>query len=81
MTDQRAVSTEEGESLAKEFNIHFYETSAKQDTNVETSFLTIATDVKNRLIADGGGGVPTGPPRPVVLNDKHDSKSGGSCCK
>ena len=44
----QAISYEEGESLAKEYNIHFYETSAKQDINVEKSFITIATDVKNR---------------------------------
>ena len=56
--EQRAISFEEGESLAKEYHIHFYETSAKQDVNVEKSFITIATDVKNRLIADGGSGGP-----------------------
>ncbi len=44
---------EEGQNLAKEYSIHFYETSAKQDMNVEAAFLKIATDVKNRLIADG----------------------------
>lgn len=53
MADQRAVTLEEGEQLAKEYSIHFYETSAKQDLNVEKSFITIATDVKDRLIADG----------------------------
>jgi Ras-related protein Rab-8A len=52
----RAISYEEGESLAREYKIHFYETSAKMDLNVEKSFVTIATDVKNRLIADGGTG-------------------------
>lgn len=50
----QAISNEEGEALAKEYNIHFYETSAKQNLNVENAFLKIATDVKNRLIADGG---------------------------
>jgi hypothetical protein len=41
--------------LAKEYNINFFETSAKQDINVEKCFLTIATEVKDRLIVDGGG--------------------------
>ena len=54
MTEQRSVTTEEGDALAKEYNIHFYETSAKQDMNVEKAFLTIATDVKERLMVDGG---------------------------
>lgn len=40
--------------LAREYNIHFFETSAKQDMNVEKSFITIATDVKERLMVDGG---------------------------
>jgi len=52
--DHRAISHEEGDVLAKEYNIHFYETSAKQNLNVENAFLKIATDVKNRLITDGG---------------------------
>jgi Ras-related protein Rab-8A len=56
--EQRAISYAEGDSLATEYNISFYETSAKQDVNVEKSFITIATDVKNRLIADGGSGGP-----------------------
>lgn len=33
--------------------MHFFETSAKQDINVEKSFLTIAKDIKKRLIANG----------------------------
>ena len=50
------MSFEEGETLAREYNIHFFETSAKQDMNVEKSFITIATDVKDRLMVDGGSG-------------------------
>lgn len=60
MADQRVVTFEEGENLAKEYNIHFFETSAKQDFNVEKAFITIATDVKERLIVDGGSGGPRG---------------------
>jgi hypothetical protein len=73
------VSVEEGEQLAKEYNIHFFETSAKQDTNVEKSFLTIATDVKNRLIADGGSGGTQGGHKLAPGNGTAPAKSG--CCK
>jgi hypothetical protein len=52
----QTVSFEDGETLAREYNIHFFETSAKQDINVEKSFITIATDVKDRLMMDGGSG-------------------------
>jgi Ras-related protein Rab-8A len=47
--DQRVVSLEEGDALAKEFNIPFFEVSAKNNQNVETAFLTLATEVKDRL--------------------------------
>jgi len=76
--DQRAISFEEGESLAKEYNIHFYETSAKQDLNVEKSFMTIATDVKNRLMADGGTGTN---PNNVRLAPQPGGPAKGGCCK
>ena len=56
----QVISLDEGDSLAKEYNINFFETSAKQDLNVEKAFITIATDVKNRLISDGGNGGATG---------------------
>jgi len=36
MDEQRVVSTEEGQNLAKEYGIQFFETSAKNDNNVET---------------------------------------------
>ena len=35
----QAVSTEEGQALAKEYGINFFEASAKQDINVEKAFL------------------------------------------
>jgi Ras-related protein Rab-8A len=77
--DQRAISYEEGEALAKEYNIHFYETSAKQDLNVEKSFITIATDVKNRLIADGGAGAVPGGHKLAPGGGAAAAKKGGCC--
>lgn len=50
--DERMVSYGEGESLAKEFNINFFETSAVENMNVEECFLNIASDVATRV---GGG--------------------------
>lgn len=55
--------------MAREYNIHFFETSAKQDMNVEKSFITIATDVKDRLMVDGGSGVVT--PGSNSLTSRH----------
>eukprot|EP01035_Chromulina_nebulosa_P019216 gene19216-25067_t len=78
INDHRVVSFEEGESLAKEYNIHFFETSAKQDINVEKSFLTIATDVKNRLIADGGSNNGTTGGHRITPPSNQPGKKG--CC-
>ena len=66
IVEQRAVSTEEGEALAKEYNIQFFETSAKQDINVERAFLLIASNVKDRLVNDGNTGFNQGQGRKLA---------------
>ncbi|CAE7383175.1 rab8A [Symbiodinium microadriaticum] len=78
MQDQRVVTTGEGEALAKEYNIHFFETSAKQDINVETAFITIATDVKDRMIVDGAGVGPSAAGHKIVPGKPAEQKS--KCC-
>lgn len=52
----QAVSFEEGLALAKEFDLPFFEASAKQYLNVEEIFTAIVTDVKNRLVSEGSTG-------------------------
>jgi Ras-related protein Rab-8A len=47
------VTKEEGEQLANEYGIPFFEASAKQNLNVEPAFLHIARDVKDRLLNNG----------------------------
>jgi len=44
------IDTERGKALSKEYNIKFMETSAKNSINVEEAFLTLARDIKKRLI-------------------------------
>ena len=57
--EHRHVTTDEGQALADEYEIRFFETSAKQDLNVEDAFVAIAQDVKNRLMADGLSNSPS----------------------
>ncbi|XP_010552997.1 PREDICTED: ras-related protein RABE1d [Tarenaya hassleriana] len=46
---KRAVPTSKGQALADEYGIQFFETSAKTNYNVESVFLSIARDIKQRL--------------------------------
>ena len=48
LDNQREVSFEAGESLAKSFGIPFLETSAKSEKNVGATFNTIAKEILKR---------------------------------
>ncbi|KAF2541318.1 hypothetical protein F2Q68_00032907 [Brassica cretica] len=50
MVESKVVSTETGKALADELGIPFLETSAKDSINVEQAFLTIAGEIKKRLV-------------------------------
>ncbi|KAL6880052.1 hypothetical protein ACP4OV_011617 [Aristida adscensionis] len=49
MDSKRVVSTAQGQKLADEYGMQFFETSAKTNQNVEQVFFTIARDIKQRL--------------------------------
>ena len=46
---RRAVTYAEGEALAREYKIPFFETSAMTDINVDQAFMQIAREVKDRI--------------------------------
>eukprot|EP00598_Pedospumella_elongata_P007608 CAMPEP_0184971266 /NCGR_PEP_ID=MMETSP1098-20130426/3527_1 /TAXON_ID=89044 /ORGANISM="Spumella elongata, Strain CCAP 955/1" /LENGTH=209 /DNA_ID=CAMNT_0027493361 /DNA_START=93 /DNA_END=722 /DNA_ORIENTATION=+ len=50
LVDERRVRAEEGEALAAEFNIKFFETSAKESVGVKEAFAYLAMEVKNRIL-------------------------------
>ena len=56
LSDRRAISTEDGARLAKEYGIAFFETSAKQDVNVQEAFGQLVKLVADRLFSEGKGG-------------------------
>jgi len=54
MAAQRQVLAAEGQKLADEFGMRFFETSARNNQNVSETFLCLANDVVERLLANGG---------------------------
>jgi len=80
LTAQRQVSTAQGEQLAREYEMKFVETSARSNINVTDAFLTIATDVVERLLANGGDQSSAGGIN--VAGDKPggNAKQGGCNC-
>ena len=61
LTSKRAVETASAKEFADSLGIPFLETSAKNATNVEEAFITMAGEIKNRMITTtqqhGGGNV------------------------
>lgn len=74
------VTKEQGEALAEQYGIKFFETSAKQNINVDEAFFSISQDIVSRLKvnpehygSDSSTKVKTG-----SKNFSDESKS--SCC-
>lgn len=68
----KIISTKRGKKLAKEFNMFFYETSAKNNINVNESFANLTEAVVNENI----------PVRASIIIQKNQSSSKKkSCCQ
>ena len=49
LTDRKVIETEQGQALAKEFGMDFFETSARTGQNVQETFITITKKIKDKL--------------------------------
>lgn len=75
--ERRKVTSEEGRKLAESYGIQFFETSAKDDKNINGAFQSIAKEIKEKIL------VETPPLKQdtvgVNLNDKKTPKK-KECC-
>ncbi len=90
------VQPEVGKALAKEFNMAFFETSAKTGQNIQETFFHLAKAVKDKRDAEaervkglggsadlGGGAMVVQRERGVTLSGKggdKKEKKKGKCC-
>ncbi|KAK4159762.1 ras family-domain-containing protein [Cladorrhinum sp. PSN259] len=85
LANERKVSQEEGESLAREFRCKFLETSAKTNTNVEQAFYEVVRAIRryNREMQGGptsGSGLSHNS-QGMGKIDVGEDEAGGGCCK
>lgn len=52
LNKSRAVTIDEAKSLAESYNIDFYETSAKDNVNIEEIFTKMASDIKTKITSE-----------------------------
>ena len=77
LESKRQVDTEEARAFAEERGIPFLETSAKNSTNVEESFLTMAREIQKRMQSQAA----TITSKPDTIKPGADvGGSSGGCC-
>ncbi|XP_020653035.1 ras-related protein Rab-1B [Pogona vitticeps] len=76
LTTKKVVDYTTAKEFADSLGIPFLETSAKNSTNVEQSFMTMAAEIKKRM----GPGATAGGDRPNLKIDSTPVKQGGGGC-
>ncbi|XP_016144598.1 ras-related protein Rab-1A-like [Sinocyclocheilus grahami] len=77
LTTKKVVDYTTAKEFADSLAIPFLETSAKNATNVEQAFMTMAAEIKKRM----GPGATTGGDKPnLKIESTPVRQSGGGCC-
>jgi len=80
LISKKAVETQQAKDFADELAIPFLETSAKSATNVEQAFMTMATEIKNRMATAPASRLGNQTALPVGKSATATSSKGGGCC-
>nr|GMD29784.1 ras-related protein RABD2a [Ipomoea batatas]GMD38166.1 ras-related protein RABD2a [Ipomoea batatas] len=77
LAENRAVSYETAKAFADEIGIPFMETSAKDATNVEQTFMAMSASIKNRMASQ-----PANAMKPPTVNIKGQpvAQNSSGCC-
>ena len=90
LSEKRKVSIEEGQKMAKNNNMIFFEASAKTGDNVDKIFEESAKEI-NKKINEGyydlesdicgiKRGLSNGPGNDVYIDGRNNNSNGGKCC-
>ena len=74
MDEQRRIPKERGEAIARENGIHFLETSAKTNVNIEEAFLQISESILDKIPGETQHSAQVVP----LTRPEHNSPS--KCC-
>jgi len=78
LTHKKVVDYPTAKEYADSLGIPILETSAKNATNVEQAFLTMATEIKNRMGPPSGAAAAA--PGVKITSVPANEKQGGGCC-
>jgi Ras-related protein Rab-8A len=78
MTEKRVISTDQGKALADELGIPFIEASAKNNSNVDETFYSLARRVKENMYTESGE--RTGANNGSVNVGAGGNAGAGRCC-
>jgi len=79
LTAKRVVAHDTAKAYADQLGIPFLETSAKNATNVEQAFLTMATEIKNHMGPSAGAAGAGGPGMKIHSTPVQQGGKSGCC--